>query len=84
MARGLDEKRLIANLSKEKGIAVFSAASRDESAFEIKDLGHGIFTYAMLETLSDNRQIRSIAYKYLGTEQSPVMYLFGDDFAIGR
>lgn len=55
-ARGLEERKMIATLSKERGIAVFSAASQTQSAFEIESLGHGIFTYSLVETLNQNPQ----------------------------
>jgi hypothetical protein len=100
---GLEERRIIANLARKSGCAVFSASSEDEAAFEIEELEHGIFTYAMLKTLSEAKDIRAdgiisisellgrvskltreIAYEYLRREQSPIMYVFGEDFAIGK
>ncbi|MDY6932947.1 MAG: caspase family protein [Spirochaetota bacterium] len=104
MARGIEDRRIIATLAKERGIAVFSAASADQSAFELKELDHGIFTYSMISALKNrkneiktsrnlisisrllgivNEMTRDIAYQKLKIEQNPVMYIFGDDFAIG-
>jgi WD40 repeat protein len=102
-SRGLEETKIIARIAKEHGIAVFSAASVSQDAFEIKALRHGIFTYCLLEALGGksgeieedgvitiarllarvNRMTRETAQKHLGTEQSPVLYIFGEDFAIG-
>lgn len=104
MARGLDERRIIARIAKEHGIAVFSAASASQEAFEIRELGHGIFTHCLvsalggpLEAISEdgvitvtrllgrvNRATRETALKYLKIEQTPIVYIFGDDFGIGR
>ncbi len=101
LSRGLAEKRLIARLAKDQGIAVFSAANASQKAYEVKALGQGIFTFALLEALRQksvardgiisiarllayaNLRTRALAYEHLKVEQSPIMYLFGDDFAIG-
>ncbi|TAL33214.1 MAG: hypothetical protein EPN93_14370 [Spirochaetes bacterium] len=104
VSRGLEETKIIARIAKEHGIAVFSAASVSQDAFEIRALGHGIFTYCMIEALRGpadqvaedgiitiarllsrvNRTTRETAQKHLGVEQSPVLYIFGEDFGIGR
>jgi uncharacterized caspase-like protein len=101
---GIEERRLVANLAKSTGIAVFSAASETQAAYEIAELGYGIFTYCLLDAYRNKRELiandgvvrlsrllgtvnastRETAYRYLGIEQSPIMYMFGDDFAIGR
>ena len=79
----------------------FSSA---QEAFEIRELGHGIFTHCLvsalggpLEAISEdgvitvtrllgrvNRATRETALKYLKIEQTPIVYIFGDDFGIGR
>ncbi|MCF7947454.1 MAG: caspase family protein [Spirochaetia bacterium] len=104
MSRSIDEERQIARLAKAQGIAVFSASAADEYAYEIPQLGNGIFTYSIIETLKTKRNEIAIkgnislgkllssvqritsdtAYKYLGIEQSPSMYMFGDDFYLGQ
>ena len=104
LERGYDDVRIMANLARERGIAVFSAASKSQAAFEIKSLGHGIFTYSLLHALNNrrddiadnglisiarllsfvNRMTRDTAQKHLKTDQSPILYIFGDDFSIGR
>lgn len=103
MSRSIEEKRRIAQLAKAQGIAIFSASSADEYAYEIPQLGNGIFTYSLLTALEEKRQeisidgkislgkllssvnriTRDTAYEYLDIEQSPAMYLFGDDFYLG-
>lgn len=55
LARGFEDRRIIANLAKERGIVVFSAASTTDDAYEIKAIRHGIFTYCMLDALSNRR-----------------------------
>jgi len=53
----LKERKLIADLAKDKGIVVFSAAASDQSAFEIMELKHGIFTYSMIQALNNKAKI---------------------------
>jgi WD40 repeat protein len=104
MSRSIDEKRQIANLAKARGIAVFSASSSTQKAYEIPELNHGLFTHSILTALEKrknevsirgkvalgkllstvNRMTRDTAYEYLGIEQSPSVYIFGDDFYIGE
>jgi uncharacterized caspase-like protein len=104
MSRSIDEKRQIANLAKARGIAVFSASSATQKAYEIPELNHGLFTHSILTALEKrknevsirgkvalgkllstvNRMTRDTAYEYLGIEQSPSVYIFGDDFYIGE
>jgi len=103
-ARGYDERKMIANLAKSKGIAVFSASNENQSAYEIKALGHGIFTWCFIDAIKNrrdevsidgaitmskllgvvNRATRETADKYLKIEQSPVLYIFGDDIILGK
>jgi len=103
LKRGYGDRRIIANLAKERGIVVFSSSSPAQDAYEIKAIGHGIFTYCMLDALRNrrddivngklisiarllslvNRTTRDTAYQYLKMEQSPILYMFGDDFGIG-
>lgn len=104
MSRGLSERRIIANLARERGIVVFAAASPSQDAFEIKSLNHGIFTYSMIDALKNHHQeivhkrmisiskllsyvsrnTRELAWKHLKMEQNPMLYIFGDDFSLGR
>ncbi|MCU0845720.1 MAG: caspase family protein [Spirochaetes bacterium] len=104
LSRGLDERKIIARIAREHGIAVFSAASASQEAFEIRELGHGIFTHCLVSALDGppdavseggvitvsrllgrvNRTTRETALKYLKIEQTPIVYIFGEDFGIGR
>ncbi len=103
MARGIEERKIIASLAKERGIVVFSAAGNDQSAFEISKLKHGVFTYCMLDYLKNKRNdvasndmvsiakllsmvsraTRELAEKHLNVEQTPILYVFGEDFSLG-
>ena len=44
-----EETRALAGLAKACGISVFSAASESQLAYEIRELGYGIFTYCLLD-----------------------------------
>ena len=46
------EERALAQLSRSAGITVIAAAGSAQGANEVKALGHGVFTYAILEGLS--------------------------------
>jgi len=57
--RGLEEERATKLLSKTAGVHVLAASNYAQAAMELAKLGHGVFTYALLEGLSgkadDNR-----------------------------
>ena len=50
--RGNMEEKAMAQLSRSAGIHVLSAAGSQQFASEFKALGHGVFTYALLEALA--------------------------------
>ncbi|MCF6352970.1 MAG: caspase family protein [Cyclobacteriaceae bacterium] len=50
--RGSMEEKAMAQLSRSAGIHVLSAAGSEQFATEFDELGHGVFTYALLEALS--------------------------------
>jgi DNA-binding beta-propeller fold protein YncE len=50
--RGLEERRVLAQLSRASGTHLIAATSKEQSATELQLLGHGVFTYALLEGLS--------------------------------
>ncbi len=50
--RGGMEEKAMAQLSRSAGIHVLSAAGSEQFATEYKALGHGVFTYVLLEALS--------------------------------
>jgi len=49
--RGALEEKAIAQLSRSAGIHVLSAAGSEQYASEYTELGHGLFTYVLLEAL---------------------------------
>lgn len=50
--RGAAEERAIVQLARSAGVVVLAAAGSDQYATEVKALGHGIFTYALLQGLA--------------------------------
>jgi WD40 repeat protein len=50
-SRGAGEERAIAQLSRTAGIHVMAAAGSEQFASEFTELGHGVFTYVLLEAL---------------------------------
>lgn len=49
--RGAKEEKALAHLSRATGIHVLSAAGSQQFATEYRELGHGLFTYVLLEAL---------------------------------
>lgn len=49
--RGFGERKALARLSRSSGVHVVAAAAKDQFATELKQLGHGAFTYALLDGL---------------------------------
>ena len=50
--RGALEEKAIAQLSRSAGIHVLAAAGSDQFATEFQALGHGLFTYVLLQALN--------------------------------
>jgi WD40 repeat protein len=46
------ERRYIRNFSRVAGVTVIAASRRDQEAIELPSLGHGLFTYVVLEGLT--------------------------------
>jgi WD40 repeat protein len=49
--RGFEDRKALAQLSRATGIHVVAASTRDQFASEVKELGHGVFTYTLLQGL---------------------------------
>lgn len=49
--RGAKDEKAIAQLSRSSGIHVLASAGADQYASEFQELGHGIFTYVLLQAL---------------------------------
>lgn len=50
--RGASEEKAMAQLSRSSGVHVLAASGSEQFATEFKELGHGLFTYVLLEALS--------------------------------
>lgn len=49
--RGFEDRKALSQLSRATGVHVIAASTKDQFAAEVKDLGHGVFTYTLLEGL---------------------------------
>ena len=50
-ARGVNERQALAQLARANGIHIVAASTKDQFASEFQELGHGVFTYTLLEGL---------------------------------
>ncbi|UXX79972.1 caspase family protein [Reichenbachiella carrageenanivorans] len=50
--RGASEEKAMAQLSRSSGVHVLAASGSEQYATEFAELGHGLFTYVLLEALS--------------------------------
>lgn len=50
-ARGVDERQALAQLARANGVHIVAASTKDQFASEVQELGHGVFTYALIEGL---------------------------------
>ncbi|MDH5367182.1 MAG: caspase family protein [Cyclobacteriaceae bacterium] len=50
--RGASEEKALAQLSRSSGVHVLAASGSEQFATEFKELGHGLFTYVLLEAMS--------------------------------
>ena len=85
-------------LSRSLGITVMTAAAKDQEAFELKSLGHGLFTYLITQELQEKDVTQPItahgiaesiantlpvfSKKMLGSSQEPAVYTKGNDFML--
>ncbi|MBI5209719.1 MAG: caspase family protein [Elusimicrobia bacterium] len=49
--RGVEERKALAKLARASGVYIVAAATDAQVAAEVKTLGHGVFTYSLLEAL---------------------------------
>lgn len=49
--RGFEDRKALSQLSRATGVHIVAASTKDQFAAEVKDLGHGVFTYTLLEGL---------------------------------
>ena len=49
--RGFEDRKALSQLSRSTGVHVIAASTKDQFAAEVEELGHGVFTYTLLEGL---------------------------------
>jgi hypothetical protein len=85
-------------LSRSLGITVITSATKDQEAYELKSLGHGLFTYLMAQDLQKQdasqpltahgiaenivKTLPVFSKKMVGASQEPVVYTKGNDFVL--
>ncbi|MFI3186185.1 MAG: caspase family protein, partial [Methylococcaceae bacterium] len=85
-------------LSRSLGITVITSATKDQEAYELKSLGHGLFTYLMAQDLQNKEASQPLtahgiaenivktlpvfSKKMVGASQEPVVYTKGNDFVL--
>ncbi len=52
--RGPQTEKAIIDLSKSRGLYIMAASEADQTAKELRDLGHGVFTWSIIEGLKCN------------------------------
>ena len=50
--RGFEDRKALSQLSRSAGVHIVAASTRDQFAAEVKELGHGVFTYTLLAGLN--------------------------------
>lgn len=50
--RGFEDRKALSQLSRSAGVHIVAASTRDQFAAEVKELGHGVFTYTLLMGLN--------------------------------
>lgn len=48
---GFEDRKSLSQLSRSTGVHIVAASTKDQFAAEVKELGHGVFTYTLLEGL---------------------------------
>ncbi|HEY9079485.1 MAG TPA: caspase family protein [Magnetovibrio sp.] len=49
--RGFEERKALSRLSRASGMHIIAAAAKDQFAVEFEQLGHGAFTYTLLDAM---------------------------------
>ena len=50
--RGFEDRKALSQLSRSTGVHIVAASTKNQFASEVKELGHGVFTYTLLGGLS--------------------------------
>jgi WD40 repeat protein len=57
--RGFEDRMALELLGRSTGVYIIAASARDQHASEVADLGHGVFTYALLKGLQGDAVLRT-------------------------
>lgn len=57
---GATEEKAAKMLARAEGIYLFAAATKQQAAAEVPDLGHGVLTYALLSGLGDKGEPKAL------------------------
>jgi uncharacterized caspase-like protein len=74
--RGATEEKALKMLARAEGIYLIAASTQQQRAFEVKELGHGVLTYALLSGLGEKSAPQALAPgERMVTVKSLVTYL---------
>ena len=97
-ARGAAEETALAKLGRATGVVIVASTTKDQAAVEARELGHGLFTYVLLEAVTEpgkgeitarglalrvEELLPVLTAKYRGIRQYPVTFSIGQDFPLG-
>ena len=74
LSRGVEDRRAIAQLARATGTHVIAASTDKQLSSEISQLGHGVFTYALLQGLRGKAENR----ERIVTVRGLIAYLEGE------
>jgi hypothetical protein len=57
--RGYEDRKALAVLGRSAGVHLMFASARDQHASEVAELGHGVFSYALLKGLNGDAALRT-------------------------
>jgi len=96
--RGYEDRKVLIQLARSTGTYILSASTDQQFASEVKELGHGVLTYVMLEGLKGKagekkvtveglihyvkNRLPELTEKYRGAPQWPVSWGTGMDFPL--
>jgi WD40 repeat protein len=96
--RGYEDRKALIRLGRSTGTYILSASTEKQFASEVKELGHGVLTYSMLEGLKGKagdkiitveglihyvkNRLPELTEKYHGASQWPVSWGSGTDFPL--
>ena len=80
--RGYEDRKALAMLARSAGIHILAAATRDQRASEVPALGHGVFSYALLDGLAGSASLRDVDRQV--TVQSLAAYIRSQLPDLGR